>query len=209
MDKEIWKHWVKSREIQESLPIAQDMLKVAWRYDQMHPKSYPLNTVYALAQIVAGLSTERPPKRRRTRLLVAKAPKTLAELIPEASVRHAWEDQHSGTFDDAVRVAGSFDTSEKERDKTLKGILNAMETAFWVSRYGYDILSRPKINILHKGLKRIAKVAGLEKNHHAAFFNYMCPCGLGDHKEAVRKLEGRVRRFAAKARPAGNKQNTV
>ena len=84
-----------------------------------------------------------------------------------------------------------------------------METAFWGGRYGYDILSRPKINILHKGLKRIAKVAGLEKSHHAAFFDYMCPCGLSVHKEAVRKLEGRLRRFAANARPARKKQNTV
>lgn len=209
MDKDIWKHWVKSRDFQESLPTAQEMLKVAWGYDQEYPKSYPINTVYTLAKIEAGLSTERPPKRRRIRLRVRKPPKTLAELIPEASVRRAWEDQHSGTFDDAVRVAGSVDGSERARAKTLKGILNAIETAFWVDRYGPEILSRPKINILHKGLKRIAKVAGLEKIHHAPFFNYMCPCGLRDHKEAVRKLEGRVRLFAANAKAIGKKQNNV
>jgi len=117
----------------------------------------------------------------------------LADLAPERIVQRIWEDQHSGSFKDAVRLAAQLNSDNQEKPwKAFQGILHAMEGAYFVSFFGPEILPKPKINILHRGLKRFATAVGLESaTQYAEFFDDLCPCGLKNHREAVRKMNER------------------
>jgi len=56
-------------------------------------------------------------------------------------------------------------------------------------------MPRPKVNILHRGLERIANVAGfgdLTEQGFTEFLDDICPCGLRSHREAVRKTRKRA-----------------
>lgn len=87
--------------------------------------------------------------------------------------------------------------SPKDIDKSwkvLQQILRAMEEAYRVRYWGLEFLAKPKANILHKGLDEIAKAAGLEdltERGFAEFLDDLCPCGLRNHREAIRKLSRR------------------
>jgi hypothetical protein len=64
-----------------------------------------------------------------------------------------------------------------------------------IEYWGWEILRRPKVNILHRGLGEIAKAAGLGEQTNkgfAEFLDDLCPCGLQRHDEAVRKLKSRL-----------------
>ncbi len=195
MSQHRWEHWVESRATVKLLWEAKEWLKTAWERDQKDPKSYPINTSYALAEIQESLS-RRPDDRNTTvRITKPRAPTTLAELVPEKLVKSIWEEHHSGTFKDALRRAAGFDREGEEKSgKAFQGILRAMEIAHLVSVYGIELLPKPKVNILHRGLNRIAKAADLEKQTEegfAEFLDDLCPCGIKHHKEAVRKLSSR------------------
>jgi hypothetical protein len=93
----------------------------------------------------------------------------------------------------SVRHPPNYDDQEKSW-KAFKGIIRAMETAYVVQYWGWELLPRPKANILHRGLDEIAKAAGLGEQTEEGFANFLddlCPCGLRRHKEAVRKLGSR------------------
>lgn len=202
MSRQRWAEWIESPEIVNLLLGAKEQLRITWERDKKY-KRYPLDTAYYLAHLRGELSRhvsgKRPAKQRRKRLLVARPPRTLSELVPERSVRNIWEDQHSGSFDDAVRIAGQLGYKGGDRPwKVFRGILNAMEAAYHVVFYGPEILSMPKVSILHRGLKQVAIEAGLKdqtREGFAEFLDDLCPCGLKSHREAVRKMESRSERF--------------
>jgi len=136
-----------------------------------------------------------------------KPRKTLADLAPERLVRRIWEDNHSGTLEDAVRAAGqmNFDNQEKPW-KVFQGIMQAMEGAYWVSFFGPEILPKPKVSILHKGLNRIAMAVRLERTQYPDFFDDLCPCGLKNHREALRKIESRSERYRRTTKTESKKE---
>jgi hypothetical protein len=122
----------------------------------------------------------------------------LSDLIPEKTVRIVWREYHAASFEQMLQKAcsiGRGNVSLSDGWKAFKAIERAMEIAYLVTFYGDDFLTKPKNNILHRGLDRIAKMAGLRgqtRTGFAQFLDDLCPCGLKNHKEAVRKLEFRT-----------------
>ena len=113
--------------------------------------------------------------------------------VPENVVKNVYEEYHAGTFRDAIRLAAEFQDGKKSW-KTFQGIIRAIEMAYLALYFDVEILPKPKVNILHRGLDQIAKAAGLEdltEEGFAEFLDDVCPCGIKHHKEAVRKLSSR------------------
>jgi hypothetical protein len=175
-----------------------ERLKVAWERDQEEPKSYPLNTSFALAEIQESVAN-RPRARSIKRVPLPKSPKSLAELISERTVKAIWEENHSGRFVEAIAQAAAFDYENPNRSwKAFQSIIRAIESAYLVDYVSLELLQRPKVNILHKGLDEIAKAAGIgdqTEKGFAEFLDDLCPCGLKRHREAVRKLSSRSTRM--------------
>ena len=132
---------------------------------------------------------------RPLRRLTLKTPKRLTELISEGIVKAVWEDNHSSRFEDAIMRAAPkrFEDADKSW-KVFQQIIRAMETAYLAKYWGVEFLAKPKADIMHKSLDEIAKAAGLKdltEKGFAEFLDDLCPCGLRNHGEAVRKLSGR------------------
>jgi len=160
-----------------------------------------MNTALALAKIQDALKNRS--KRSVARPIPApQTPRRLAELISEKLVKAIWEDNHSSRFEDAIMRAApkSFEDLHKSW-KVFQQIIRATEAAYRVNYWGMEFLAKPKANILHKGLDEIAKIAGLKdltEKGFAEFLDDLCPCGLKNHREAIRKLS---RRSAQVRRP--------
>jgi len=191
-----WERYLEFKEVGKILWAAKPFLKDAWEADLKDPKLYPINTSGAFAQIEEKLGVR--VNASRTRLVPRpKPPKHLSELIPEAIIKAIWEDNHAGTFVEALTEAaniGRGQVSVKKGWNTFQKIVRTIEHAYLLHCYGYDFLPKPKNSILHRGLDRIAKVAGLEGltlSGFSEFLDDLCPCGLKNHKEAIRKMERR------------------
>jgi hypothetical protein len=211
MGKHRWVGWIESREVEESLWKAKEPLRTAWERDQKKT-TYPMDTSYELAGLQERISPEPTTVRRVTRMPKPRVRKTIAQLAPEKLVKNIWENQHSGRFEDTVRSAGQMNYDNQEKPwKAFQGIIHAMESTYWVSFFGPEIMSMPKVNILHRRLKQIAIVAGLEgQTQYAEFLDDLCPCALKNHREAVRKMESRSERCRrapnAESKKAGKKR---
>jgi hypothetical protein len=190
-----WEQWIESEEALRILREAKERLKTAWEWDRKDQTGYPINTSYALAEIQGSLSRGPGNTNTTVRLTEPRPPRTMAELIPEKLVKRIWEEHHSGSFREALRRAAGFDREGQEKSwKAFQGIIRAMEIAYLVSFFGLELLPKPKVNILHRGLDQIAKAAGLEgqtEEGFAEFLDDLCPCGIRRHKEAIRKLSSR------------------
>lgn len=195
MSEHRWEQWIESKATVKLLWEAKEWLKTAWERDRKDPTSYPLNTSYVLAEIQESLSRRSGDRNTTVRITKPRAPKTLTKLVPEKLVKSIWEEHHSGTFRDALRRAAGFDREGQEKSwKAFQGIIRAMEIAYLVRFFGLELLPKPKVSILHRGLDQIAKAAGLEEQTEegfAEFLDDLCPCGITRHKEAIRKLSSR------------------
>jgi len=195
MSRHAWAEWVESPEVRNLLWKSKGSLKLAWESDKKDPKSYPLDTLAALAQIQALVEDPRWPRFLRGRLPKPKIPRSLAELVSEKDVKAIWEESHSGSYEDALaRAAGTNHEEVDESCKVFKGILRAMEAAYLVGHFGMELLPKPKVSILHRRLDEIAKAAGIgdqTQKGFAEFLDDLCPCGLKSHGEALRKLSSR------------------
>ena len=195
MSLHAWEKWIESDATRKLLWDARVWLRTAWGWDQKYPKTYPMNTSYAISQILDELSKRPRIKDARVLLPKPRPPKSLAELIPEGLVRTIWDEHHSRSFDVAIEKAAGFGCKPNEVSwKIFSQILRTMQIAYNVSRFGDDLLPKPKISILHKGLEKIAGAAdlgGQDEGGFAEFLDDLCPCGLKRHREAVRKLRSR------------------
>jgi hypothetical protein len=198
MSRHLWEQWVDLKEDLTFLRKAQKRLESAWKCDGRDPKSYPINTSYALAEIEESLSIQ--PRDTNFTVRASKEPRSLAELVPEELIKTVWEEHHAGTFEEAIRQAAGVSFAELPKSwKAFQGIIRAMETAYLASFFGDEFLPKPKVSILHRGLARITRAAGLELETDAAFAEFLdgfCPCGIRRHKEAVRKLSSRSARIS-------------
>jgi len=201
MDKHRWAEWIEQQEVVAFLWRSKDRLERAWEADRQAPTGYPINIFHALNEIQHRLAMKRPRTSRPIHIPEPIKPKTLAELVPEKVVKAVWEDQHSGTFEDAISksVPNNFEEHLKSW-RIFQGIVRAVEGAYGVNVFGLEVLPRPKVSVLHRGLLEIANAAGLRDLTTAGlteFFDDLCPCGIKNHKEAIRKLSsrsGRIRR---------------
>ena len=196
MSQHRWEQWIESKETVKLLWEARERLKTAWEWDRKDPRSYPINTSYALAQILESLSMQPRDKNTTMRLAKRKKPTSLAQLIQENVVKTVYEDHHADTLREAIRVAGEVQDWKKSW-RAFQGIIRAIEMAYVAHYFGEELLPKPKVSILHRGLARIAKASGLEgqtEEGFAEFLDDLCPCGLRSHREAVRKLRSRSAR---------------
>ena len=198
MSRHAWAGYLESPEVINLLWKSRERLKVAWKRDQEHPKSYPVNTSFALAEIRLGV-TGQPAVRPVKHLRLPTTPRRLTELVSERTVKAIWEENHSGRFEDAIAQAAATDRENPNRSwKIFQSIIRAIESAYLVDYVSLDLLQRPKVNILHTGLHEIAKAAGIgdqTEKGFAEFLDDLCPCGLKNHREAVRKLFSRSTRM--------------
>lgn len=162
-----------------------------------------MDTSWALAQIEQSVAKNKPDKHTRISVRRLLNPRTLADLVPEEQISAVWEEYNSGTFKDAIRRAARINYNNTKRSwKLFKTITRAIEATYLASFLGHEFLSKPKVNILHTGLYRIAQATELadqKKEGFAQFLDDLCPCGLKNHKGAVRKLSersARIRRAA-------------
>jgi hypothetical protein len=200
-----WENYLESDEVRNLLWAAKELLGNAWKADLKLPKSYPFSTSYALGQIREKLRGKKGKPTRFRFFPQTKRVKRLSDLLPGKTVRAIWEEYHAEDFDEVLRKAasiGSRTVSAKEGWKAFKAIERAMETTYLVTCYGDDFLSKPKNSILHRGLDKIARLAGLHQTTvgFAEFLDDICPCGLKNHSEALRKMESRTPRMR---RPKG------
>jgi hypothetical protein len=198
MGRHAWARYVESSEVRNLLWKSVESLKVAWERDQEDPKTYPLNTSFVLAEIRSGVTGQRA-MRSVGHPRIPKPPKRLAELVSERTVKAIWEGNHSGRFEDAIARASATDYKNLNKSwKVFQGIIRAIESAYLVDYWGLELLQRPKVNILHKGLNEIANSAGIgdqTEEGFAEFLDDLCPCGLKKHREAVRKVSRRSTRM--------------
>lgn len=202
MNKHRWAGWVDER-TKHVLWAAREHLKNAWDSDRKGPLHYPLNMSFALGEIEQAVANRVPNKKKRISFRKYSKPRTLAELVPEGQIRWMWEDYNTGTFKDAIGLAAQmgFDNTKKSW-KIFQTIIRAMEAAYLSKFLGFEVLSKPKVNILHKGLEQIARTAGLHDQTNegfAEFLDDLCPCGLKRHIGAVRKLSERSARVRRRA----------
>jgi hypothetical protein len=186
-----WKDWVDSRQL-EILKEAAVVLRVAWRWDNRHPKSYPVNTDHALWETKVQLRNQ--PIERQTGIPAYRRPKSVHDFINEGAVERLYEQQHSESYRDALfrasqgLGAGGF-TAWKE-------IVNCMIPAYLLDFAGEEALPKPRVNFLHRELLEIAET--LELDHQeglAEFLNDICPCEKEHNAEAIRKLRKRISRI--------------
>jgi hypothetical protein len=199
MSLHAWEKWIESKETRKLLWQGKKRLKLAWLQDQKYPKSYPMNTWQALSEIQQNVSP--PPIASKSATLpspIYKKPRTLAELVPTASIKTIWEENHNGSFESAIiRAIPMGPNDQKKSWQAFQGIVRAIEIAYLVDYWGWELLPRPRVNILHRQLDKIAKAAGLGDQLDkgvAEFLDDLCPCGLRRHQESVRKSRSRSNR---------------
>src|SRR5207244_699359 len=98
-----WKNSIESSQALQILEDATGDLKWAWDRDTAHPESYPMNSAYAVAELVERLRGE-PPRKVHLRL-PPSPPKRLFDLISEQTVKAVYEDQNADNYEDALRQA--------------------------------------------------------------------------------------------------------
>ncbi len=189
-----WEKWIESESHRELLWSAKANLRSSWEKDRGDRRSYPINTSHTISILLDSLSN-RSKKRLTTSLPEPKAPKTIGELVPDKLIRTIWSENHAGSFTDALKKAAGFGTASNEESyQVFSQILGTIEIAYRVSLFGWFALPKPKVNILHRGLDLVAKAAGLGGQSEIGFSEFLddlCPCGLKQHREAVRKMRRR------------------
>ena len=129
--------------------------KLAWVRDQKHPKNLSLNTSFALAEIL-GSVTKRKTMRSTWASPFAQTQRTWAELVSERTVKNIWEENHNGSYENAItqavptelqgsrqKLEGFSRDHQGDGGGLSSGVLGALE-----------FLAMPKVNILHKRLRR-------------------------------------------------------
>jgi hypothetical protein len=191
-----WKDCVDPPELVRVLEDAKGQLKTAWELDQNDSK-YPINTAYMLSDIQSRLRSA-PNETKQVELRPPRKPTKLDDLVPKKLVERIWEEQHSGTYLDAIRKAALTDYKGQDKScQVFQSIVRAIEIAYLVNFLGTEFLPKPKISILHRGLQRISILAGLQgqpPRGFAKFLDDLCPCRLENHLGAARKLQSRMAR---------------
>jgi hypothetical protein len=201
MSSHAWENSVESAKVLKALWIGKQQLRHAWEVDLRGQKSYPINTEAALCELRRAVSTrsaKQPPKATMPRVIF-KNPRTLAELIPERLIKRIWEENHNTSFESALVLAANSSYEEPEQTrKVFNGIVHVIETAYMVEYWGWQVLRTPKVNVLHRGLDKVAKAAGLVGQTELGFAEFLddiCPCGLPRHRGALSKLGRRVKKL--------------
>jgi hypothetical protein len=169
-------------------------LRLVWDQERKDAESYPLGTALYLSEIVQQIARTSPhwkPRKKEPRPNPRK-PYSFSELVSEKLIEIVWEAQQNGKYKTALRKAAAIRPSNvKECWATFQTIIRAMESAYLADFLGMEFLRKPKVQILHTGLRKIANAAGcrdITKGAFAEFLDDICPCGLKEHGGAARHL---------------------
>lgn len=179
-----------------ALEGAAETLAWTWKMDIKNPKSYPLNTDYAFCQIKERIrDSQQHPSRPRTERKLSKLPPLpppptrFSELIDEGTISAVYEEQNTGRYGDALKLAAS------QNYLAFRRILNAIGQAYLINYFGPDAAPKPRVHFLHRNLLEIGDLLGLSDLKHdgiVEFLDDLCPCKKTHQPDAIRKLRKRL-----------------
>jgi hypothetical protein len=185
-----WK-WIDDQRARDLLEEAAGRLKRAWNTDKQSDR-YPINTWHQLAEIEKEL--ENPPVESKSRKLPPPAPppQKLSDLVKERTLKAVYEDHNSGSYEEALKQAIGWGP---DSESAWRGILRALNLAFFINRYGIENAPRPRVHLLHRRIleitKKIPQIAELNLEGIVELFDDICPCGAKHTSDAIRKLKKR------------------
>ena len=191
-----WKLWVSDHARCVLEELAQ-RLKWAWQTDKKYPKSYPLNTDYAFAEVHSQLSEGSQDGSKIIQPQTVELPcppsppKRLSELVQERTIKAVYEQQNDGSYEDALKLAAS---GERKGSIAWRKILHAVNAAYLIHSYGDEFIPTPRVQFLHRSLLKVSEEVGMNDQTHEGiveFLDDLCPCGVRHEPETIRKLRKR------------------
>lgn len=177
-------------------------LRWAWRVDGESPKKFPVNTWYMFIQIDEQLKNI-PMSRTGIKIPPPPPPpEKLSDLLQEPTIRAAYQDQHDGSYEDALRQAAK---GQGEGYSAWRKIMRALDLAYVIMYQGLDFAPMPRVHFLHRSLLEVADsehLCDLNLNGIVEFFEDVCPCGKKHQPDAIRKLRKRRGKPAIKSAEA-------
>jgi hypothetical protein len=171
-------------------------LKWAWAIDRKTPKDFPVNTWYIFVQIDEQLSNA-PVARKGIKIpRPAPPPKKLSDLLRESTIKAAYQDQHDGSYEGALRAARE---GEDQGYAAWRKIMRALDLAYVIIYHGLDFAPMPRVHYLHRKLLEIVAsehLCDLSLEGVVEFFDDVCPCGKKHQPDAIRKLRKRRGKLA-------------
>jgi hypothetical protein len=184
-----WKAWIDDDRVRQVLEEAAKGLEWSWRLDT---KRFPVNTWFLFVQIDEQLKN-KPVVRTGIKLPAKPSPpEKLSDLIRESTIKAAYEDQHGGSYQDALKQAAK---GYDEGYLVWRKIMRALDLAYVILHYGVDFAPMPRVHFLHKRLLEITDsehLRDLSLQGIVEFFDDVCPCGKKHQPDAVRKLRKRA-----------------
>ena len=119
-------------------------------------------------------------------------PTHFVDLFDEDVMKIIYGLQHNDRYDDALKLAGS---KGKGFGKAFHNLLKAAEAEYKFGIFGFDVMPKPKVHLLHRELLDIAarlKLDRLTNDGLEELFDDICPCARKHKAEAIRKLRKRV-----------------
>jgi hypothetical protein len=176
---------------------AKGQLAWAWKTDASW--DYPVHTDQALFEIKAALkkdyaqSNDESPSTP-TKLRLKRTIKSLSELVSERTIELVYESQNSDTYNHALNCTAF--ARDESAFVSFGKLLNAIEKAYEIDKFGIERFPKPRIHLLHRRLLELANQIGISDLTHSGileFLNDLCPCGKKHTFESIRKLRERTR----------------
>jgi len=178
------------------LDDAAGWLRQAWQSDSEDPKSYPINTSHAFAEIEHGLKDRwrppEPPKPSKLPEPRTREPQSLLDVVDEDVIAAVFEDQNEISYPAALKTART--------DGWGKGfamwhkIVRATEATYRIDYFGIECVPRPRTQFLHRNVLMLVQASGLADLTVPGlieFFDDICPCRKKHNADAIRKLRAR------------------
>ena len=194
-DQHRWKDWIDDRRVRDVLEDATGGLAWAWNLDKKSPKTFPVNTWYQFVQIDERLKNKTIARKGIKAPPPPPPPKKLSDLVDDATIRAAYEDQNEGSYENAlVQARGGFGAGYR----ALRKIIRALDLAYLIIYQGIEQAPKPRVHFLHRSLLELVDSLQLRHLTHEGiveFFDDVCPCGVKHRTDAIRKLRKRRERL--------------
>jgi hypothetical protein len=197
-NRDAWRGSVEDPQLLPILDAGAKTLVWAWSIDSKSPRSYPINTAHAFAQLEQQLRLRSVPNRGSDMPLPpSKIPGTVAELVNEKTIKAVYENQNAGSYEEALKQAAA---ATQESASAWRKILHAIDDAYAIDSFGHEAAPVPRLHFLHRHLLLLAESeilggGGWRQNALQNFFDHMCPCGKTHKSDALRKLSKRLARL--------------
>src|SRR5579863_129383 len=133
-----WKKWPPP-DVTKTLEANVKHLKWAWSLDKQSPKVFPMNTWWIFVQLEDRLKDDGGPKTK-AKLPTLPLPTSFADLIPERTLKAAYEDHYEGSFADALKLARK---GFGDGYRAWRKIKHALEIAYLICHQGLDMAPMP------------------------------------------------------------------